>query len=483
LRKQNPLRLDELAESIREQGLIHPIILTPINTGDKPIPREAAEDTKYFGIVIGERRFLAMRNILKYQTLTYQEHFKIRFYSSIDDMFIDMLSENLHRESIPIPAIRVMIQQILEHRPPEEVCRRLGKSRSWLKQINVIIRKVAPDLQEKIVTGKKGATPEGTIPLKTASTLGRKFPVTEVEPDKREQQEELQKILADKILQEKLSPEEAERFLDKMKSMPDANIDIMIQEARDEVRAGRALKAELQDKIQIDADYYLMSHSIGAVILYNIVDKTFSTIQLYTDRFLCLNHNSIGCRCIMALRKFQQKGKDKFDIGSLIITPPTPQVPEVSTKSTLTEEKITPEPPIITEIKEEIQPELIQTPEPIIEETGDNATDNEPEVIEEGSPQASEPTQKPATKTPEQSLPREGFFLHRPTKVKSSPTKVDEVKKPTRQTTLAEFSVKITIEDHYYQKLRNFASQDNMTEDEAVAFIIKDYFDGTEGDD
>jgi ParB/RepB/Spo0J family partition protein len=520
MRDKSRVKLDELAASIQQQGLLNPIIITPISIGDTPISKES-KDLKYFGIVVGERRFLAMKDILKYPQLTFGEHFRVREYETIEEMFFDMLSENLHRENVTVTAIRKIVQHLVEKVPPDEVCKRLGKSRSWLKQINVITKKVTPELQEQVVTGKKGSTPEGKVPTSTAYNIGRQFPINAPEADIRQQHQQMQMKLFDKITQEKLTPEESRCLIQRMKEHPESSIEEAVKDARANTRATRAMKIDMHDKIQLDGEYYIMSYSSGIIALFNTIDKQISTVQLFTERFYCQEHKSINCRCVLSLRKFQQKPNSKaiLDLDTLLIQAPV-EPPQFVPKLELSPTQRSEVPPVQNadqeSPEEKDQWESIIPEEESIEEP--NPTSEEPseeESIEEGSsepedteangveeaqppevPESPDPSPNPdqevaqenpssitpidSSSTPEGSIPPIQVDIEpdEQSPIPEPSSTEPEPKKKIRQTELQEFLVTIRLEDPYTEKIEKYQNSRSLgTRDEAVTAIVKEYFD------
>jgi len=114
----NPLRIDELAQSIQERGLLQPIIL-----------REKGER---FEIVAGERRYLAVKQLgLAKIWATVRK-------MSDKDVALDRATENVQRDDLTPVEEGAIYNDLMEtHKlSVEEVGRRMGKSPG------VVIRKI-----------------------------------------------------------------------------------------------------------------------------------------------------------------------------------------------------------------------------------------------------------------------------------------------------------------------------------------------------
>lgn len=170
----------------------------------------------------------------------------------------------------------------------------------------------------------------------------------------------------------------------------------------------------------------------------------------------------------MAIHNFKQTGsKDQLDIDSLIIPaqvipPPEPEKPE---------EQIEP----IEVVKEEELKVKVE------EDVPDQAPPSDAEIIDQSeNPEKIEgwdsvvPANHHINPEPEAQEPDYYEPLNsEETVVITSKPKVQ------RQTTLKEFTVKVTIEDEYYNKVEQYRQEKEFeTTDDAIVGIIKDFFDG-----
>lgn len=108
--------LDELADSIRSQGVVQPLLVRPLHT----------ETATIYEIVAGERRWRAAQRAGLTEVPVY-----IREMSD-DDALTAALIENLQREDLNPLEEALAIQALRERLPlsQEELAQRLGKSRS-----------------------------------------------------------------------------------------------------------------------------------------------------------------------------------------------------------------------------------------------------------------------------------------------------------------------------------------------------------------
>ncbi|ADZ93420.1 ParB/RepB/Spo0J family partition protein [Marinomonas mediterranea] len=112
-RDMNPAQLDELANSIRQQGIMQPIVVRPI------------EDQKY-EIIAGERRWRAARIAELEQVPVIVRHVED------SDAVVLALIENIQREDLNPIEEALALQRLIEefHLTQQEVADTVGKSRS-----------------------------------------------------------------------------------------------------------------------------------------------------------------------------------------------------------------------------------------------------------------------------------------------------------------------------------------------------------------
>ncbi len=175
--KEEPLK--ELSDSIREQGLLQPLVVTPVEDGK--------DGAKYI-IIAGERRFRAA----KLAGLT-EVPIIVKKVSDKELLQLSLI-ENLQREDLnPIEEADAFKRFMEEFKlTQEELSRTLGKGRvviaNTLRLLNL------PDYLKQAVS-------DGTISAGHARNL---VSVTD---------EKAQRDLADKIFREKISVREAEKLV------------------------------------------------------------------------------------------------------------------------------------------------------------------------------------------------------------------------------------------------------------------------------
>jgi ParB family chromosome partitioning protein len=201
-------RLEELSESIKEVGLLEPIIVRPV--GGK------------FEVVVGERRYRASQQagLEKVPAI-------VREYS--DDEVVQLnLIENVQREELSAVEKGRVCKYLLSECPSKypsqiAIAKKIGMSpetiSNWLRTVEVIPGEaqvyVAP-------SARSGEVPEGKIDYQTAVKVGRSFQ----EPEKRV---EIIRGLAEK----RLPVKERAQIIDKMAREPEKSL----EEAMEEVAA------------------------------------------------------------------------------------------------------------------------------------------------------------------------------------------------------------------------------------------------------
>lgn len=126
--RDDQLGLDELALSIKNDGLYQPIVVTPLE-----------DDEAIYEIVAGRRRFKAMTEYLKWESLRKNEHFIVK--EGINAL-IAQFQENFNREDFtPIEMAR-LIKDIHDSKVKEHGVAIKGKTGGWgLKDTGNIIGK------------------------------------------------------------------------------------------------------------------------------------------------------------------------------------------------------------------------------------------------------------------------------------------------------------------------------------------------------
>ncbi len=152
-------RLNELAESIKEVGLLEPIIVRPVN-GE-------------FEVVVGERRYRAAQ-----QSGLDRIPAIVREYS--DDEVVQLnLIENIQR--VELSAIekgkvcRYLLENCLEKYPTQDsIAKKIGVSSDavslWLRAVDIVPQEVQELVSPSTISGQ---VPEGKIDYLTAVKVGR----------------------------------------------------------------------------------------------------------------------------------------------------------------------------------------------------------------------------------------------------------------------------------------------------------------------
>jgi ParB family chromosome partitioning protein len=162
-------RLNELAESIREVGLLEPIIVRPVD-GE-------------FEVVVGERRYRASQQagLEKVPAI-------VREYSDDEVMQLNLI-ENVQREELSAiekgKVCRYLLDKCPEKYPTQKaVAEKIGVSddavSAWLRSVEVVPEEVQTLVAPSTISGE---VPEGKIDYATAVKVGRqvKEPERQVE--------------------------------------------------------------------------------------------------------------------------------------------------------------------------------------------------------------------------------------------------------------------------------------------------------------
>jgi len=201
----NIARLTELAESIREVGLLEPIIVRPVN-GE-------------FEVVVGERRYRASQQAgLKAIPAL------VREYS--DDEVVQLnLIENTQREELSAVEKGKVCKWLLEKCPEKYhsqkmIAQKIGVSADtvslWLRAVEAVPQEVQSLVAPSTISGD---VPEGKIDYSTAVKAGRSIK----EP---ERQVEVIRRLAEK----KLPPKERAQVIEMVAREPERSVEEVIAE-------------------------------------------------------------------------------------------------------------------------------------------------------------------------------------------------------------------------------------------------------------
>lgn len=216
--EMNIERLNELAASIREVGLLEPIIVRPVNSE--------------YEVVVGERRYRASQQagLEKIPAI-------IRDYSDAQVVQLNLI-ENVQREDLNAIEKGKVCKYLLENCPetyPSQtaIAEKIGVGSNavslWLKAVEVVPKEAQKYVAPSTISGQ---VPEGKIDYLTAVKVGRAV------------EEPAKKVEAIKMLAEKRLPvKERAQVIKKMAQEPEKPIDEVIEEV-----------AEAPFEIQFTAD-------------------------------------------------------------------------------------------------------------------------------------------------------------------------------------------------------------------------------------
>jgi ParB family chromosome partitioning protein len=205
----NIVRLNDLADSIKQFGLLEPIIVRPI------------EDE--YEVVVGERRYRASQQAgLKTVPVV------VRQYTDEEVLELNLV-ENIQREDLSAVEKGNCCKQLLEKYPKkfgnvQALANRLGISsatvKTWLG-----LTEAPKEIQKMIAPAQveRRGTPEGKIDYTTAATIMRRIP----EP---ERQVELSQKLASEGMSQKL----ARRVIDEASKSPEKKIEEILTQIKEE---------------------------------------------------------------------------------------------------------------------------------------------------------------------------------------------------------------------------------------------------------
>ncbi len=205
----NIIRLNDLADSIKQVGLLEPLICRPVGEG--------------YEVVVGERRYRAAQQAgLKIVPAV------IRKYT--DEEVIELnLVENIQREDLTAVEKGNCCKLLLDKYPekfgnPQALANRLGVSQATVKTWLELTK--APEQIKKIVASspvERRGTPEGKIDYTTARTIMRKIPDTERQVE-----------ISEKLATEGMSQKLARRVIDEAAKSPEKRIEEILTQIKDE---------------------------------------------------------------------------------------------------------------------------------------------------------------------------------------------------------------------------------------------------------
>ncbi len=203
----NIIRLNDLADSIKQVGLLEPLIVRPV--GDR------------YEVVVGERRYRASQQAgLKTVPVV------VRRYS--DEEVIELnLVENIQREDLSAVEKGNCCKLLLEKYPQKfgnvpDLAKRLSLSsatvKTWLQ-----LTKAPAEIQSMVAPAQveRRGTPEGKIDYTTARTIMRRIPETERQVE-----------LGEKLASEGLSQKLARRVIEEVAKSPEKEVEQILAEVK-----------------------------------------------------------------------------------------------------------------------------------------------------------------------------------------------------------------------------------------------------------
>jgi len=205
----NIIRLNDLADSIRQVGLLEPLIVRPVDDG--------------YEVVVGERRYRASQQVgLKTVPVV------VRQYK--DEEVIELnLVENIQREDLSAVEKGNCCKLLLAGYPKkfsniQTLANRLGLSPATVKTW-IALTEAPKEIQKMVapVQVERKGTPEGKIDYTTATAIIRRIP----EPEKQAE-------LAQKLASEGMSQKLARRVVEEAAKSPEKKIEEILMEIKEE---------------------------------------------------------------------------------------------------------------------------------------------------------------------------------------------------------------------------------------------------------
>lgn len=198
-------RLNELAESIREVGLLEPIIVRPLNNE--------------YEVVVGERRYRAAQ-----QAGLERVYAIVREYSDEEVVQLNLI-ENVQREELNAIEKGRVCQYLLENCPEKypsqtAIAKKIGVTGDavslWLRTVEVVPQEAQKYVAPSTVSGQ---VPEGKIDYVTAVKVGRSVE----EPGKRVE-------VIKKLAEKRLSVKDRGQVIKKVAQEPEKPVEEVIDE-------------------------------------------------------------------------------------------------------------------------------------------------------------------------------------------------------------------------------------------------------------
>jgi ParB family chromosome partitioning protein len=205
----NIIRLNDLADSIKQVGLLEPLIVRPVDDG--------------FEVVVGERRYRASQ-----QAGLRTVPVVVRGYT--DEEVIELnLVENIQREDLSAIEKGNCCKQLLEKYPKkfgsvQALANKLGLSSSTVKTW-IGLTQAPREIQRMVapVQVERRGTPEGKLDYTTATTIMRRIP----EPERQVE-------LGQKLASERMSQKLARRVIEEAAKSPEKRVEDVLTEIKEE---------------------------------------------------------------------------------------------------------------------------------------------------------------------------------------------------------------------------------------------------------
>lgn len=205
--------LDDLAASIRQYGILEPIIVRPVNG--------------HFEVVVGERRYRAAQ-----QAGLDEVPVIVRQYTDDEVMEINLV-ENVQREDLSAVEKAKLCQELRERYPDkyvgwDTIAERIGVEvdtvRAWMRTLNL-----PEEIQERIAPRELKRVPEGKIDYRTALDIAEKI-----------KDPERQVEVATHLAEERMPREVAREVIRRAATEAPQPVAQIVQEAAREPRASLA---------------------------------------------------------------------------------------------------------------------------------------------------------------------------------------------------------------------------------------------------
>jgi len=281
----NIIRLNDLADSIKQVGLLEPLIVRPV-------------DDEY-EVVVGERRYRASQQVgLKAVPAV------VRQYT--DEEVIELnLVENIQREDLSAVEKGNCCKQLLEKYPSkfpsvQALAKRLGLSSATIKTWLELTR--APEGIKKVVAPvqvERRGTPEGKIDYTTARTIMRRIS----EPERQVE-------LGQKLAREGMSQKLARRVIEEAAKSPEKRIEEILMGIKEEPYELFFDPADIEPVLS-GAKTQMFSRSVPDP---KIKTGTNVTASVYVPRFATLQIVSVERK---RLRYFDEQDAKREGYASL----------------------------------------------------------------------------------------------------------------------------------------------------------------------